>query len=365
MRTEDLPVIDCPKAPLARGRAHGEALRGTIAEKIERWQAAIGKAYGRPAAAFLPVFLSVTDFRTAIAAHVPDLLEEVRGIAEGAGISEETAYALQLMDEEWWFGGFDGEGHCSSLAVAPVAGRGTIVGQTMDLPRWHDGAQAVLRLDDGDSEMLVYTSAGLIGLMGVSGRGLGICVNTLAQLAYSPRGLPVSFAMRGALAQENAAAAADFLSRVPHASGQTYQIGDRDGIRTLECAAGSVAEIAIADGLSLHTNHPLANTCVAPNARLEGSGDSRTRLRSLHTDFSRGPADAETARRALAAQRKGGAVSIVPKGPPRSDTRLGLMRQMTVGAVVYEIGRTVSLSVAAGPPSVESWRRLAVRGGRG
>lgn len=37
MRTEDLPVIDCPKAPLARGRAHGEALRGTIADKVERW----------------------------------------------------------------------------------------------------------------------------------------------------------------------------------------------------------------------------------------------------------------------------------------------------------------------------------------
>lgn len=359
MRTEDLPVIDCPKAPLARGRAHGEALRGTIAGKVERWQAAIGKAYGRPAAAFLPVFLSVTDFRTAIAAHVPDLLEEVRGIAEGAGISEETAYALQLMDEEWWFGGFDGEGHCSSLAVAPVAGRGTLVGQTMDLPRWHDGAQAVLRLDDGGSETLVYTSAGLIGLMGVSGRGLGICVNTLAQLAYSPRGLPVSFALRGALAQENAAAA--FLSRVPHASGQTYQIGDRHGIRTLECAAGGVTEVTIAGGLSLHTNHPLANTRAAPNARLEGSGDSRTRLRSLHTDFSRGPADIETAKRALAARRKGGAVSIVPKGPPRPDTRLGLLRQMTIGAVVYEIGETVSLCVAAGPPSAEGWRQMAVR----
>ncbi|TAA52551.1 C45 family peptidase [Shinella sp. JR1-6] len=363
MRTEDLPVIDCPKAPLARGRAHGEALRGTIADKVERWQAAIGKAYGRPAAAFLPVFLTVTDFRTAIAVHTPDLLEEVRGIAEGAGISEETAYALQLMDEEWWFGGFDGEGHCSSLAVAPAEGRDTIVGQTMDLPRWHDGAQAVLRLDDGDSETLVYTSAGLIGLMGVSGRGLGICVNTLAQLAYSPRGLPVSFAMRGALARKDAAAAADFLSRVPHASGQNFQVGDRNGIRTLECAAGGVAEIAIADGLSLHTNHPLANTRVAPNARLEGGSDSRTRLRSLHTDFSRGgPVNAETARRALSAQRKGGAVSIVPKGPARTDTKLGLMRQMTVGAVVYEIGKTVSLSVAAGPPSAESWWRLAVRG---
>lgn len=361
MRTEDLPVVDCPRAPRARGRAHGEALRDTIANKTERWKAAIGKAYKRPASSFLPVFLAATDFRAAIAAHTPDLLEEVDGIAEGAGIAQHDAYALQLMDEEWWFGGFDGDGHCSSLAVAPVEGRGTLVGQTMDLPRWHDGAQAILRLDDGDSETLVYTSAGLIGLMGVSGRGLGICVNTLAQLAFSPRGLPVSFAMRGALSRANAAEAVEFLSRVPHASGQTYQIGDRDCIRTLECAAGKVVELAISGGLSLHTNHPLANLA-ATNVRLEGSGNSRTRLRSLQTDFARDKdGGVETAKRALSAARKGGPVSIVPKGTARPDTKLGLMRQMTVGAVVYEIGETVSLSVAAGPPSVERWKLLAVR----
>lgn len=364
MHTEDLPIVDCPKAPRARGRAHGEALRGVIAEKIERWQSAIGKSYGQPARTFLPAFLSATDFRVATAEFTPDLLEEVQGIAEGAGITEETAFALQLMDEEWWFGKAKGDGHCSSLAIAPADGQPTLVGQTMDLPRWHDQAQALLRLEGDDEETLVYTSAGMVGLMGVSSRGLGICVNTLSQLATSQRGLPVAFAMRGALAQANVEAAAAFLSRLRHASGQNYQIGDRQGVRTLECSAGGTAVLAVENGRSLHTNHPLASTDAASGAKMDGSSNSRNRLRSLQTDFAGSkPVDLDRIKTALSACRKGGAVSIVPKGPANARTKLGLMKSMTVGAVIYEIGQTVSLSVAAGPPSVEGWKKITLRQG--
>ena len=160
MRTDSMPVVDCPTGARERGRAHGEALRIVIGEKIARWHQAIGEAYREPPAVFLSRFLAATNFRTMSASLTPDLLDEVTGIAEGAKIAEETAYALQLMDEEWWFSKSTGDGHCSSLAIAPDGGRPTLVGQTMDLPRWHDGAQALLRIaaDDGH-ETLVFTSA--------------------------------------------------------------------------------------------------------------------------------------------------------------------------------------------------------------
>ena len=360
MKTDLLPVIDCKGTPRERGRAHGEALRAVIADKVGRWREAIGVAYGVPAEQFLPRFLNETDFRAAIARHTPDLVEEVTGIAEGAGLAEETAYAMQLMDEEWWFGVSNGDGHCSSLAIAPQDGRPTLVGQTMDLPRWHDGAQALLRFaqDDG-SETFIFTSAGMIGLMGIAGRGLGICVNTLAQLAVSRTGLPVAFVMRGALQRKNVADAAAFLASVNHASGQNYQLGDRDGAATVECSAGSAVALDMEAGRSLHTNHPLKSRDARDTAvSLDGSANSRARLDSLRADLSPEAcdiADIAAVKTALSACRPNGEVAIAP------GSGTSVVEQMTIGSVVYEIGETVSLSVCAGPPGVESWRIFTPR----
>lgn len=360
MRTEDLVVVECGGGPRRRGRAHGEALRSTIARKVEQWHAAIGEAYKEPAERFLPRFLASTDFASAISRHVPDLDEEVKGIAEGAGIAHETAFAMQLMDEEWWFGKRGGHGHCSSLAVAPASGRAALVAQTMDLSFWQDGTQALLKFDEEDgNESYVFTSAGMIGLMGVSGRGLGICVNTLNQLEVSATGLPVAYVMRGALARGDVTAAASFLKSVPHASGQNYQVGGRDEVRTFECSAGGAVEVALEGGRSLHTNHPLASRDRrGGTASLEGNSDSIGRLRSLHADLeaARVPAPtAEDVQRALSACRTDAAVSIVPPDGAR------LNDPLTLGAVIYEFGEAVELSVAAGPPSVESWRRITLR----
>lgn len=393
MRTQDLPIVDCPSDPRGRGRAHGEALRTVIALKVVRWQEAIAEAYGEPAESFLERFLRTTDFVPAIARHTPELLEEIAGIAEGAALPEQRALALQLMDEEWWFGRVLGPGHgaasagrrrtlqpehCSSLALAPEGGRPALLGQTMDLPRWHDGAQALLRLAEADgSETMVFTSAGLVGLMGVSGRGLGICVNTLIDLACDPRGLPVACAMRGALARPDAEAAAGFLAAVPHASGQTYQLGDARQVRCLECSAGGAVELPAPDGRCLHTNHPLASRDLRPEAKAgagEAAGgadchgadshgadshgaDSRARLKSLRRDLAEAPApDLETVRTALAATREEGAVSVDP-GEEASP-----LASMSIGAVAYEIEPgAVTFSVAGGPPSREGWMRFRLR----
>lgn len=352
MRTKDLPIVDCAGNARRRGQAHGEALRGVIAAKVERWREAIGEAYGTPASLFLPRFLEATDFRAAIAAHTPDLADEVVGIAEGAGLPEETAYALQLMDEEWWWGRSNAV-HCSSLAVAPADGKPALVAQTMDLPRWHDGAQALLRIQGADHQSLLFTSAGMIGLMGVSGRGLGICVNTLSQLAVNPYGLPVAFVMRGALAQGSVAAAADFLDRVPHASGQNYQLGDRSEARTFECSAGGAVQVPFSNGCSPHTNHPLVSTDRRDaTARMEGSEDSRGRLDSLRTDIAAAH-DVAVIKTILAARRAGGIVSITPQSAAST-------APMTIGSVIYSLGENIELSVCAGPPSHESWREITI-----
>lgn len=67
--------------------------------------------------------------------------------------------------------------------------------------------------------------------------------------------------------------------------------------------------------------------------------------------------DVETVKSALSACRADGAVSIV------SGLEDPITESMTIGAVVYEIGDTISLSVCAGPPAIEGWMRLTPRQG--
>jgi hypothetical protein len=242
--------------------------------------------------------------------------------------------------------------------MAPDETRPTIVAQTMDLPRWHDGAQALLRMPDPEGgETMVFTSAGMIGLMGVSARGVGVCVNTLSQLAVSATGLPVAFVMRGALARPNVRQAVEFLQSTPHASGQNYQLGDRRGIATVECSAGEVLPLTVASGLSPHTNHPLASrNSRSADISFAGSENSRARLESLRNDLARDEnVTRERVKAALSACRPGGEVSIDPPHDASPTT------SMTIGAVIYEIGEKVSLSVCAGPPSAGAWREITLR----
>lgn len=356
MKTDLLPIIDCAGSPRQRGCAHGEALRAVIIEKIARWHDAIGEAYGVPAKTFIPRFMATARFIDAVEQYTPELAEEVAGIAEGSNITSEMAFALQFLDEEWWFGKSTADGHCSSLAIAPRGDTATIVAQTMDLPQWHDGAQALLRLQDPDvGETMVFTSAGLIGLMGISHRGVGVCVNTLSQLTVSSTGLPVAFVMRGALACTSATEAVRFLQEVPHASGQNYQLGDKHSIATVECSAGKVVPLAVNSGYSFHTNHPLGSDDQrAPTISLAGSDSSRARLQSLRLDLEGMEVTRDRAKSALTACRPGGEVSIVATPAARSTD------PMTIGAVVYEVGEQTCLSVCAGPPSHEEWREIKV-----
>jgi hypothetical protein len=354
---QSLPLVDCPFVDArARGRAHGESLRPVIREKIGRWRSAIEEDYGEAPTSFVARLLAHTRFDAAIARHTPELADEVRGIAEGAEIDPSDAYALQLMDEEWWFGRAAHDGHCSSAGFAPAGGEATVLGQTMDLPAWHDGAQALLRLRNADgSQTLVFTSAGMIGLMGVAGHNLGLCVNTLGGLRSRLDGLPVAYVVRGALATRNTTAAARFLFEVPHASGQNYTIADRRTLRAFECSAAGAVELDMKDGRLLHANDPMASADWRTGPVT--SGNSAARLAALRGECegSSGPR-AELLKAALCSRREGAAISIRPAAGAKSSSL------MSIGGVVYEIGDAIRIWVSAGPPSLESWRESAIDG---
>lgn len=284
-----MTVIDCFGSGLARGRAHGETARDLVRSAIARWEAAtMAGSRERDILAYAETFLASTGLVAAVERTLPDLAAEMRGIAEGSGIAYPLIAAYNLMDEQWWYdlGRSAAEPGCSTLSVGNA--HETLLAQNMDLPAFMDGSQVVLRLRDEDGwESLVLSSAGLIGLTGINRRGFAICVNTLLMLNHDPAGIPVAFAMRGALAAPSAAEAVRFLQTIPHASGQHYAVAERHGVTSLECSAGGAAvSHEPSAGAMIHTNHPLASEDIDAIALglVEGRGrvaNSRMRMRTL------------------------------------------------------------------------------------
>jgi isopenicillin-N N-acyltransferase-like protein len=338
-------IVECRGRGRARGRAHGEALRERIAGLLERWDADVVARLGRPPTGLVADLVGTTGFVAAAERHTPDLLEEVRGIAEAAGVGYERVLALNLMDEEWWLTApADPRDACSLLAAAGGEGHPPLLAQNMDLPEVMDGAQAIVRWDDGEGRAgVVLTAAGMIGLTGVNAAGLGVCVNTLSMLNHSRAGLPVAFVMRGVLERATAADAAAFLETVPHASGQHYALAAADGVMGYECSAAGAVRSDDGSGGLRHTNHPLRSADLDPARAPEGTPDSHTRLRALESaapDVRTG-ADCER----VLADRDTPLCVIPAPGRP----------WITFGSIWAELDTPPRVRIAPGPPDRAAW----------
>ncbi len=334
-----LRVVDCAGSPRERGRAHGEALRPVIGEGLGRWLASLGLTHGSDPDSYLREFLTETEYLAAIERWTPDLLDEVRGIAEGADQPFDRILAYNLLDEEWAYaaGRRESAPGCSVVCFHREDGV-PILGQTMDIPALHDGTQTVLRFGPTDRpEALIFTYAGMIGLNGCSANGLGAVVNNLVVLPSSVHGLPVAFVLRGLLAQPALGAAVAFVQRVPHATGQHYALGDGERLVSLECSARGVLAGPMADGRILHTNHPLASQEL-PGDPERSYTLSRTRERYAYLR-ERGPGVVDRIGVERLLSDTSVPISLAPDRPV-----------MTFGAVSIELTAPPRFRVTPGPP---------------
>jgi isopenicillin-N N-acyltransferase like protein len=358
-----LHILELGGSARERGLRHGRALRSEIAGVFTLWQADIARNTKRDAAVVITEFLAATNFIPAIEKWTPDLLEEVRGIAEGAGQSFDTVFAFQLLDELWVYLDQKNAHHCSSLGVPARGTRPALVAQNMDLGSFRDGYQVVLHLAESASgpEQFVFTCAGLIATNGLNRHGIALACNTLMQLQASASGLPVAFVVRGVLAQRQGAAAADFLRRVPHASGQNYVLGTGRDVADFEASAGKVVPLPpAANGTVVHTNHPLVNDDLKPWHRTKidqqtpqqkASNNSATRLLAVEQRIGQAKADIDTDVIKATLQSKDSAkfpvcVPVKPNGGS------------TFGGVIMILSKMCAMEVTAGPPDVNPFVRF-------
>jgi isopenicillin-N N-acyltransferase like protein len=334
-----VPVLECSGSPRRIGLAHGEAARDLIAQGLDRWRANLDQKRGN-ASAYIDGFLARTSFLATIEQHLPHLLEEMRGIAEGSGQPFEHILAYNLLDEEWSFRADklgDIAPGCTAVAIA-----GTAIGQTMDIPTVHDGTQVVLAIEPehGPSQR-VFTAAGMLGLNGANSAGVGVVVNNLAQLPSSANGLPVICILRHILEHETAAEAAAWAESVPHAVGQHYLIGDPAEIISIEGAANGVYRVPVTERY-VHANHPLANPAVSPDApKMEELSNTHGRAARAE-ELARSSRDQADLQRILEDQQ----------APISREPRNGVM---TFGGTSIGLASPPTMRVTSGPPHESQW----------
>ena len=381
-----IDIVDLFGSGYERGYQFGAARCEQIHRWVRAWHGSLAAAGIVDSPRYLDRMLRDTDFLPAIRAHGPELLEEVQGIADAVALSFDSLFAAQLMDEEWAYRSSvaqagemlqvrrDPMQKCSSVAIADGDGRAWI-GQNMDLGAYTDGHQVLLRSGRADGRVqgrggvdrecqantegsLIFTIGGMLALMGVNSRGLGVCVNSLPQLQFAREGVPVTFVIRKLLAAANVEDAVQTVCSLPHATGQHYLIADANSVRSFEASSSGVVEYHPSDPMRvLHTNHPLVHS------EAHSSGDksnSIARLGSLTTRLMCGPQNLESVKAALSSSDDPlHPVCRVVESSSRANSITGTIN-FTTGSMVSALTRTAPIDcwVSKGPPRLRGYTRI-------
>ncbi len=143
MNTDDLPIIVLTGTPEERGLHYGEELRSEIRECSGVYLDMIGRTRGADPIPYLEEFMARSGYEAACRRLTPQLLDEVHGLAAGAGIDFVEAFAMQTIDEEWVYARNKalaaGGGRCSAAGYVDPSGKYAVLAQNMDIGRWCDG----------------------------------------------------------------------------------------------------------------------------------------------------------------------------------------------------------------------------------
>ncbi|MDK9495465.1 C45 family autoproteolytic acyltransferase/hydrolase [Streptomyces katrae] len=278
------------------GRAHGTALAAPLRAFLDDGLARLGHLLDRPPT--LPALLpSIAAHRDAVEAALPDLAEEVAGLADGARISEDEAWLLQLRRELTGYSRIRTGGDCTTYART---GPGTdpVLAQTVDLSGNLDTHIAVLETTRSGSarRSLVLSFAGLLGYLGVNSDGLAVGINLVLGGTWRP-GVPPYLAVRHLLdTAATAEQALKVLADLPLSSSRSLMLCDHERVLYAEHLDGDLRVTEAAPGALAHTNHYLhPDFAPADELNVFARNSSRRRLDAARDGIAAlpGGADAE------------------------------------------------------------------------
>jgi isopenicillin-N N-acyltransferase like protein len=191
---------------------------------------------------------------------------EMKGIAEGAGVSLEEIVFLNARSEIMnpaWSKRLIPEGCTSFLLQPSVTSNGEYyIGQTYD---WFPACSELLIIlhveDEAGHEFITVTEAGILAKIGCNNSGVGVLLNYLNNFEINRSGTPYNILLRRALDSRSYTDAQRNIMRSPIAFGLNMFIADRSGAGIdYELAANGMDFFYPQEGMLVHTNHHISQT---------------------------------------------------------------------------------------------------------
>lgn len=295
----EFPHVRVAGGPRERGRSYGEQVPDRIALSIR----AYGDVFRDLAGWDWPTVRAQAErYVDPIGAFEPAYLDEMRGIAEGAGVAFEDVLAINVRTEVMFAAKAraaeeasrprpDG---CSAFAVLPEASRDghTLVGQNWDwLPHCFDTVVVLEAQQESRPDYVTVVEAGLLAKTGMNSSGIGLVTNALVtDRDMGEPAIPYHVLLRAILDRETLSDAYAALMARPRSSSANYLVAHRDGIAAdVEAAPGDFSRLFLLfpeEGVLLHTNHFRSSAFDLRDVSLWVMPDSPFRLERLRAAVS-------------------------------------------------------------------------------
>ncbi|MBL7163776.1 MAG: peptidase C45 [Anaerolineales bacterium] len=288
MTKQHFPRIRVQGLPFERGRQYGQQAASRIQRNIEIYR----EMFAHYAGWDWPQATShAQTFGPAIAAYRPHFLDEMRGIAEGAGVSYEDILALNVRTEIRNFAiAKSAPGECSSFVVLPPATENnhTLIGQNWDWVVPVSDTVVVLEVEADDvPNFVTVVEAGLLAKTGMNAAGIGMTTNALHSDLESNAvpGIPYHVILRAILESGSFSDAIAAINGHVRASSANYTVAHRDGEAfNAETAPGDFSRAYISfpeTNVYAHTNHYLCRDIDFRDVGVWHGPDSLVRHRRL------------------------------------------------------------------------------------
>jgi isopenicillin-N N-acyltransferase like protein len=253
-----ISLIEIAGPPRERGRQYGEQAREHIARSIS-WYS---EQFTATASLQWDVVLeNARRWEPLVEAYLPDALEEMQGIAEGAGVTYEEILALNGRGELSSGNPFLDEANdeCSSYSILPeAAGDGhAYCGQNWDWRSAILDTVVMLRIEQPELPTIVMqVEAGQVGRQGANSAGLGLNANGLSARFGARLGMPQPYIRRKILNSWDMNEALEAVFKSKQSLCTNLLLSHRDGfIVDLETTPGRHGWGYPKDGVLVHTNH--------------------------------------------------------------------------------------------------------------
>lgn len=275
--TAHYPLFIAKGTAREMGQQHGEQARTKIASFIGLLCQQLKKTEKK-------LEQAAAAFRQQFEQHCPTLIPEIRGLAEGAGVSFKLALACQLRGEL----AHVGDGACTTFAIGPrgTADGNLLVGQTSDMAAEIRDFGYVLHVRPNDRpQAIMWTFGGMLGYHGLNEHGVCHFANSLGggpAWKLAPSHYPLK---RLILEKRNLSEVRDLMQSFPVCSNGNYMLGDATSILDIEqTPEGPFMVPDSGDGFLAHSNHYLCTEhgCQANfDQSLPDSFARLSRMRSL------------------------------------------------------------------------------------